>query len=55
MIATERVRRGVVRGALTRQDGGILGGGKVLPKWAVADRGSLQSNSDFSPFIASLD
>ena len=54
MLAAERARRAPVRGVLRRQDGGVLGGGQVLPQWAVEQRGMLQGNMAFSPFITSL-
>jgi len=59
LLAVEHVRRGAVKGVLRRLDGGVLGGGTVLPQWEVdeAEKASrlLQSNRDFSPFIDSLD
>lgn len=54
LLAAERVRRGAVRGELKRQDGGLLGGGAVLPTWSVEGRGTAQSNLEFSPFVGSL-
>jgi len=54
VLAAERVRRGAVRGKLRRQDGGVLGGGSVLPQWQVNAEATLQSNAPFSPFINSL-
>jgi len=55
LLAAERVRRAAVRGVLKRQDDGILGGGQVLPKWQVQDRGTAQTNTPFSPFIQTLE
>ena len=54
MLAVERTQRGAVRGTLRRMDGGILGGGKALPKWSVSATKPLQSNREFSPFVATL-
>lgn len=55
LLATERVRRAAVRSELKRQDGGVLGGGAVLPKWEAKTRGTFQSNNPFSPFIEFLE
>ena len=55
LLAAERVRRGVVRGRLRRQDDGVLGGGDVLPAWQVEDIASQQVNTRFGPFVETLD
>ena len=54
MLAVERVQRGAVRGKLRRQDAGILGGGKRDAKWSVSKTADMQSNREFSPFVATL-
>jgi len=55
VLAAERVQRGAVRGRLRRQDGGVLGGGKVLPQWEVKDElGEKAGGRRWSPLVASL-